>query len=67
MTVTEQIKIAKQEVERRKRTYPKFVSSGQITQQEANYQIEVMEQIVCTLNTVHNFVVGVTTTDRKVL
>lgn len=67
MTISEQIKIARQEVDRRKRTYPKFVEAEKITQLEANYQIEVMEQIICTLTAAHTFLLGSTTTDRKVL
>lgn len=67
MTISEQIKIAKQEVDRRKRTYPKFVEAEKITQFEANYQIEVMEQIVCTLTAVHTFLLGSSSIDRKVL
>ena len=67
MTVTEQMKAVRREIDYRKRLYPKWVAEGRMTQQEANYQIEVMEQVLCTLNTVHNFVVGATTTDRKVL
>jgi len=67
MTVTEQMKAVRREIDYRKLLYPKWVAEGRMTQQEANYQVEVMEQVLCTLNTVHNFVVGVTTTDRKVL
>ena len=44
-TISEQIKAAKQEVDRRKRNYPKYVEAGKITQLEASYQIEIMEQI----------------------
>ncbi len=67
MTVTEQMKAVRREIDYRKRLYPKWVAEGKMTQQEANYQIEVMEQVLSTLHTVHNFVVGATTTDRKVL
>lgn len=66
-TISEQIKAAKQEVDRRKRNYPKYVEAGKITQLEASYQIEIMEQIVCTLTAVKNFVVGSSSIDRKVL
>ena len=47
MTLEEQIKGVKREIETRKRAYPKYVEAGKMTQLEANYQIDVME---CTLN-----------------
>ena len=46
MTLEEQIKGVKREIEMRKRVYPKYVEAGKMTQLEANYQIDVME---CTL------------------
>lgn len=67
MTVQEQIKVARQELSRRKNQYPRFIEAGKLTQLEANYQIEVMEQIICTLETVREFQLGITTTDRKKL
>ena len=65
MTLLEQIKIAKQEVVRRQNNYPKFIEAGRLTQLEANYQIDAMRQIVCTLTAVHNFLVNSTTIDKK--
>lgn len=47
MTLEEQIKGVKREIEMRKRVYPKYVEAGKMTQLEANYRIDVME---CTLN-----------------
>ena len=55
VTLTEQMKVVKSEIERRKREFPRYVESGKITQLEANYQIEAMEYVVNTLQAVLDF------------
>lgn len=55
MTVTEQMKAVRREIDYRKRLYPKWVADGRMTQQEANYQIELMEYVLNTLNAVLEF------------
>ena len=45
MTLTEQIRAVKREIDYRKRLYPKWVAEGKLEQKEANYQIEVMEYV----------------------
>ncbi len=45
VTLTEQMKVVKSEIERRKREFPKYVVAGRITQLEANYNIEAMEAV----------------------
>ena len=66
-TLSEQIKAVKREIDYRKRLYPKWVSDGKITQLEANYQIECMEQVACTLLAVQEFILKSSTIDRKAL
>ena len=66
-TLSEQIKAVKREIDYRRRLYPKWVSDGKITQLEANYQIECMEQVVCTLLAVQEFILKSSTIDRKAL
>lgn len=46
MTLDEQIKIVKREIDFRKRCYPVWVEKGKMTQAEANYQIEGMEYVL---------------------
>lgn len=46
MTLDEQIKIVKREIDFRKRYYPVWVEKGKMTQVEANYQIEGMEYVL---------------------
>lgn len=55
VTITEQIKGVRREIDYRKRLYPKWVADGRMTQQEANYQIELMEYVLNTLQAVLNF------------
>ena len=55
VTITEQIKVVRREIDYRKRLYPKWVADGRMTQQEANYQIELMEYVLNTLNAVLEF------------
>ncbi|HEX20689.1 MAG TPA: hypothetical protein ENG78_07720 [Acidiferrobacteraceae bacterium] len=49
ITVLEQIACAEREVAMRKRAYPRFVENGNIRQDKADREIEVMESIVETL------------------
>lgn len=55
VTITEQMKGVRREIDHRKRLYPKWVADGRMTQQEANYQIELMEYVLNTLNAVLEF------------
>lgn len=55
VTITEQMKGVRREIDYRKRLYPKWVAEGRMTQQEANYQIELMEYVLNTLNAVLEF------------
>ena len=55
VTITQQMKGVRREIDYRKRLYPKWVADGRMTQQEANYQIELMEYVLNTLNAVLEF------------
>ena len=55
VTITEQMKGVRREIDYRKRLYQKWVADGRMTQQEANYQIELMEYVLNTLNAVLEF------------
>ena len=55
VTLTEQIKGVRREIDFRKRVYPKQVAEGKMTQQEANYQIELMEYVWNTIQAVLTF------------
>lgn len=55
VTLTEQIKGVRREIDYRKRLYPRWVQDGKMTQQEANYQIELMEYVLNTLHAVLTF------------
>lgn len=55
VTITEQMKGVRREIDYRKRLYPKWVADGRMTQQEANYQIELMEYVLNTLQAVLEF------------
>ena len=55
VTISEQIKGVRREIDYRKRLYPKWVSDGRMTQKEADYQIELMEYVVNTLQAVLDF------------
>jgi hypothetical protein len=54
-TLTEQMKCVKREIDKRKNFYPRWVSEGKMTQQEADYQIETMEYVYNTLQAVKDF------------
>ena len=55
VTLTEQIKCVRREIDYRKKCYPKWVAEGKMTQIEADYQIEVMEYVVNTLQAIADF------------
>lgn len=55
VTITEQIKVVRREIGKRKSFYPRWVAEGKMTQQEADYQIEAMEYVLNTLQAVLNF------------
>lgn len=55
VTISEQIKGVRREIDYRKRLYPKWVSDGRMAQKEADYQIELMEYVLNTLQAVLEF------------
>ena len=55
VTLSEQMKCVKREIEKRKSFYPRWVSEGKMTQNEADYQIEAMEYVYNTLHAVSEF------------
>lgn len=55
VTITEQIKGVRREIDYRKRLYPKWVADGRMKQKEADYQIELMEYVLNTLQAVLEF------------
>ena len=67
MTINEQIAAINRELEYRSKLYPRWVEIKKISQKDADYQIEVMEQILCTLMTVKDFIIGTTVRDEEKL
>ena len=65
VTISEQIKCVRREIDYRKRLYPRWVQEGKLTQQEANYQIEAMEYVVNTLQAVLDFKRGFIAKNEK--
>lgn len=65
MTINEQIAAIRRELEYRRKIYPRWVEIKKISQKDADYQIEVMEQILCTLITVKDFIIGTTVRDEE--
>mgnify|MGYP001782303768 FL=1 len=65
MTINEQIAAIRRELEYRRKLYPRWVEIKKISQKDADYQIEVMEQILCTLITVKDFIIGTTVRDEE--
>ncbi|MBO6305437.1 MAG: hypothetical protein J6M62_10240 [Selenomonadaceae bacterium] len=65
VTITEQIKGVRREIDYRKRLYPRWVQDGKMTQQEANYQIELMEYVLNTLHAVLEFERGFIAKNQK--
>lgn len=55
VTISEQIKGVRREIDYRKRLYPKWVADKKLTQKEADYQIELMEYVLNTLQAVLEF------------
>ena len=55
VTISEQIKAVRREIDYRRRLYPKWVEAGKITQLEANYQIECMEYVLNSLQALSDF------------
>lgn len=67
MTINEQIAAIRRELEYRRKLYPRWVEIKKISEKDATYQIEVMEQILCTLITVKDFIIGTTVRDEEKL
>lgn len=65
MTINEQIAAIRRELEYRRKLYPRWVEIKKISPKDADYQIEVMEQILCTLITVKDFIIGTTVRDEE--
>lgn len=65
MTLEEQIKIAKREVEYRKRLYPVWIQNGKITKLEADYQIDGMECIISSLVALRKFELDILSKNEK--
>ena len=65
VTITEQMKVVKSEIDRRKKDFPKYVAAGRITQFEANYNIEAMEYVLNTLQAVLDFQRGFIAKNQK--
>ena len=65
VTISEQIKGVRREIDYRKRLYPKWVADGRMTQKEADYQIELMEYVVNTLQAVLDFKRGFIAKNEK--
>lgn len=55
VTLTEQMKVVKSEIDRRKKEFPKYVAAGRITQLDANYNIEAMEYVYNSLHALLEF------------
>lgn len=55
VTLTEQMKVVKREIDYRRRLYPRWVAEKRMTQQEADYQIEAMEYVYNSLNALLEF------------
>lgn len=65
MTLEEQIKGVKREIEMRKRVYPKYVEAGKMTQLEANYQIDVMEYTLNSLVVLRKFQLDIISKNKE--
>lgn len=65
MTINEQIAAIRRELEYRRKLYSRWVEIKKISEKDAAYQIEVMEQILCTLITVKDFIIGATVRDEE--
>ena len=67
MTLEEQIKIVKREIDYRKRLYPVWVQNGKMTQLEANYQIDGMECVLNSLMVLHKFQIDIIAKNEKLI
>ena len=67
MTLDEQIKCVKREIDYRKRLYPIWVQNGKMTQNDANYQIECMECVLNSLVVLHKFQLDIIAKDERKL
>lgn len=65
MTLEEQIKIVKREIEYRKRLYPVWVEKGKMTQLDANYQIDGMECVLNSLVVLHKFEIDIISKNKE--
>lgn len=65
VTISEQIKVVRREIERRKKEFPKYVAAGRITQFEADYNIDAMEYVLNTLQAVLDFERGFIAKNQK--
>lgn len=67
MTLEEQIRVVKREIDYRKRLYPVWVQNGKMTQNEANYQIDGMECVLNSLMVLHKFQIDIIAKDEKLI
>lgn len=65
MTLDEQIKIVKREIDYRKRLYPVWVQNGKMTQIDANYQIDGMECVLNSLVVLNKFKLDLIAKDER--
>lgn len=65
MTLDEQIKIVKREIDYRKRLYPVWVQNGKMTQIDANYQIDGMECVLNSLVVLRKFEIDIISKDER--
>lgn len=65
MTLDEQIKCVKREIEYRKRLYPVWVQNGKMDQIQANYQIEGMECVLNSLQVLRKFELDLIAKDER--
>lgn len=64
-TLTEQMQIVRREIAYRRRSYPRWVADKKLSQKEADYQIEVMECVLSTLQALLDFERGFITKNKK--
>lgn len=64
MTIDEQIKAVAREIDYRRRLYPVWIEKGKINKLEADYQIEIMEQVLSTLVSVKEKKIDINATIR---
>ena len=64
-TLTEQMQIVRREIAYRRRLYPRWVADKKLSQKEADYQIEVMECVLSTLQALLDFERSFITKNKK--